>query len=398
MLSVAQPTTEEVSEQVDFLLGGLSTTTGIAVAVGIVVGTYLVTRYGLLYLLSSVIERTRTDWDDRFLRRGVPHRLALIPAAIAASLAVEAVAGLPDGVVEATQRSSRALVVVSVVWALFGVLDAVNDLYERHEYAASRPIKGYIQLGKLLLALVAVILVVARLANRDVVPLLSGLGAATAVLLLIFRDTILSLVASVQLGTNDMIRVGDWITIEEMGIDGDVLDIALHTITIRNFDMTYGFVPTHELISTPFRNWRGMRDVSGRRIMRSMHVDLRTIRRLDDADRARFRRWELLQDFVDEAETNLTLFRWYALAWLRTREDLHVDDGFPMMIRMLDPTPHGQPVQVYAFAREVDWVPFEHVQATVFDHLLTVLDSFGLQHFQAPSAGDFDGGLASEAT
>lgn len=398
MLSVAQPTTEVVTEQVDSLLGGLSTTAGIAVAAGIVVATYAVTRYGLLYLVASVIQRTSTDWDDRFLRRGVPHRLALIPAAIAAALAVDAVAGLPHGVVEGTQRASTALVVVSVVWAMFGVLDVVNDLYERHEYAASRPIKGYLQLGKLLLALVAVILVVAELADRDVLPLLSGLGAATAVLLLVFRDTILSLVASIQLSTNDMIRVGDWITIEEMGIDGDVLDIALHTITIRNFDMTYGFVPTHELISTPFRNWRGMRQVSGRRIMRSMHIDLRSIRRLTDADRERFRQWDLLQDFVDEAETNLAAFRLYALAWLRTREDLHVDDGFPMMIRMLDPTPHGQPVEIYAFTREVDWVPFEHVQATVLDHLLTVLDSFGLQHFQAPSAGDFDGGLGIDAT
>ena len=389
---VAQPSTEVVTEQVDSLLGALSTTTGVAVAAGIVIGSYVATRYGIVYLVSSVIERTSTDWDDRFLRRGVPHRLALIPAAVAAALAVEAVAGLPEGVVETTQRSSAALVVVSVVWALFGVLDAVNDLYERHEYAASRPIKGYIQLGKLLLALVAVILVVARLADRDVVPLLSGLGAATAVLLLVFRDTILSLVASVQLGTNDMIRMGDWITIEEMGVDGDVLDIALHTITIRNFDMSYGFVPTHELITTPFRNWRGMREVEGRRIMRSIHVDVRSIAFLTDQDRDRFRRWALLGDLVDDAETNLTAFRLYALAWLRTREDLHVDDGFPLMVRMLEPTPSGQPVEVYAFSTVVDWVPFEHVQATVFDHLLAVLGSFGLRHFQYPSGDDLDGG------
>ena len=393
---LAQEVRDAVTDQVDVLFGDLSTATGLALAGGIVVATYLLTRYGILHLVASAIHRTSTDWDDRFLRRRAPHRLAFIPAAVATHLAIGAVAGLPPTVVTGVQRSAMALVAVSVVWSLFGVLDATNDIYERHEYAASRPIKGYVQLGKLLLAIVALVMVVAIVADRSPLLLLSGLGAATAVLLLVFRDTILSLVASVQLGTNDMVRVGDWITIDAMGIDGDVLDIALHTITIRNFDMTYGFVPTHELISTPFRNWRGMREVEGRRIMRSLHIDLRTIRQLADQDRERFRRWSLIGDFVDEAETNLTLFRWYALAWLRTRDDLHVDDGFPMMIRMLDPTPHGQPVEVYAFSKVVDWVPFEYVQATVFDHLLTVLDSFDLQHFQAPTAGDFGGGLAVE--
>lgn len=389
---LAQDVTDSVGEQFDGLLGELSTPTGVAVAGAIVVATYLVTRYGLLYLVASVISRTDTDWDDRFLSRRAPHRLAFIPAALVAHVAIAEVGGLRDVVVATVQRGAMSIVVISVVWALFGVLDAVNDLYERHEYAASRPIKGYVQLGKLLLAIVAIVLVVAVAADRSPLLLLSGLGAATAVLLLVFRDTILSLVASVQLGTNDMVRVGDWITIDEMGVDGDVLDIALHTITIRNFDMSYGFVPTHELISTPFRNWRGMREVEGRRIMRSIHVDVRSVRFLTDDDRDRFRRCDLLGDLVDNAETNLAAFRLYALAWLRTREDLHVDDGFPMMVRMREPTPSGQPVEIYAFSEVVDWVPFEHVQATVFDHLLAVLGSFGLRHFQYPSGDDLDGG------
>lgn len=398
----------EAPEEVVSLLDGLSPWTSAAVVAGVVLTVYLVTRYGLLHALAQVVHRTETDWDDRFWTRRAPHRLAVVPAALVAAVGVTALTEAPDAVVVAVQRTALAVVAVAVTWAVFGALDAVNDLYDRHAYAESRPIKGYLQLVKLVLAIVTVVLVVAILLWRSPALLLSGLGAATAVLVLVFRDTILSLVASVQLATNDMVRVGDWITVESLGVDGDVIDIALHTITIRNFDMTYAFVPTHELVTEPFRNWRGMREVEGRRIMRDLHVDVTSVRFCTDTDLTAFARWELLAPYLAERLddlglphdshdpddvahaaadriTNLELFREYALQWLRRRDDLHVDNAFPMMVRLLPPTPSGQPVQVYCFARETSWVPFERLQASIFEHLQAVLPAFGLRHYQYPS-------------
>lgn len=395
----------EVPEEVTSLLEGLSPVVGGLVVAGLVVLVYVLTRFVGLRLLGVVVRRSDTDWDDRFLVRGAPHRLAFVPAALVGAALVGALPDAPDAVVVAVQRIGLSVVAVSITWAVFGALDAINDIYERHEYATSRPIKGYLQLVKLLLALVTVVLVIAILMWQSPVLLLSGLGAATAILLLVFRDTILSLVASIQLATNDMIRVGDWITVDSLGVDGDVLDIALHTITIRNFDMSYAFVPTHELIATPFRNWRGMREVEGRRIMRSLHVDLTSIRFLTDDDLADLARWPLLaQELAERLDelgvgdgghdpadaplrderriTNLALFRHYALQWLRTREDLHVDNAFPMMVRLREPTPSGQPVEVYCFARETAWVPFEAIQSDVFDHLHAMLPAFGLRPYQ----------------
>lgn len=377
----------EVPEEVTSLLDGLSpVVAGLAVA-GVVVLVYVLTRFVGLRLLGLAVRRSETDWDDRFLTRGAPHRLAFVPAALVAAALVGALPDAPEALVVTVQRVGLAVVAVSVTWAVFGALDAVNDLYERHEYATSRPIKGYLQLAKLLLAIVTVVLVIAVLTWQSPVLLLSGLGAATAILLLVFRDTILSLVASIQLATNDMIRVGDWITVDALGVDGDVLDIALHTVTFRNFDMSYAFVPTHELIATPFRNWRGMREVEGRRIMRSVHVDVTSVHVLTDDDLDRFADWPLLADEVAERRgtrqaTNLALFRAYALQWLRTRDDLHVDNAFPMMVRLLPATPSGQPVEVYCFARETAWVPFEAIQSDVFDHLHAMLPAFGLRAYQ----------------
>ena len=377
----------EVPEQVTSLLAGLSPWVGGAVVAGLVLLTWVLTRFVGLRLLDLAVRRSDTDWDDRFLLRGAPHRLAFVPAALVATALVAAVTDAPEAVVVAVQRIALGVVAVSVTWAVFGALDAVNDIYERHEYATSRPIKGYLQLVKLLLALVTVVLVISILMWQSPVLLLSGLGAATAILILVFRDTILSLVASIQLATNDMVRVGDWITIDSLGVDGDVLDIALHTITFRNFDMTYAFVPTHELIATPFRNWRGMREVEGRRIMRSVHVDVTSVHFLTEEDLASFAEWPLLAEEVADRHgtrrtTNLALFRAYALQWLRSREDLHVDNAFPMMVRLREPTPSGQPVEVYCFARETAWVPFEAIQSDMFDHLHAMLPTFGLRAYQ----------------
>lgn len=369
-------------------LDGLPASLGLlAVAVGAVV-LYLVTRFGVLRLLAAAAERTRAEWDDRFLHHRAPNRLALVPPAVFVHLVIGEVQGLADAAVLPLERVAATLIVLSVMWAMFGALDAVNDLYEEHADAANRSIKSYLQLAKLILVLIAGVLVVAILANRDPVLLLSGLGAATAVLLLIFRDTILSLVASVQLATNDMIKVGDWITIEGMGVDGVIADMALHTVTVRQFDETYAFVPTHQLKDEPFRNWRGMIQAGARRFQCVVHVDARSVRPVDDELRSDLAGDPLVGDLVDEAATNLALFRAHLEAWTRERDDVVTDGRFPLMVRMLETSPSGIAIEVYAFATTTAWVEYEATLAEVTEHMHTAPLRFGLRIYQLPAGDD----------
>ena len=291
-----------------------------------------------------------------------------------------------------------------------GVLDALNTLYERQgDNARQRPIKGYLQLLKIVFWLVAVILVVAALINRSPLVLLTGLGAMTAVLLLVFKDTLLSLVASMQIASNDMLRVGDWIEMPSQGADGDVIDISLHTVKVQNWDKTISTIPTHRLISESFRNWRGMSESGGRRIKRALLLDQTSVRFLDHEERQRLRRIALIDEYLDRQReeledynatleaagkdpvnnrraTNLGTFRAYVTAYLRSHPGVHQD--MTLMVRQLEPTPHGLPMQVYCFSADVGWIPYENLAGDIFDHLLAVLPEFGLRIYQQPGSGD----------
>lgn len=377
---------QQTAEQVANLLGGLPTMGGLAVLMGAAAVLYLATWFGVLRLVDTTARRTATPWDDRFLRHQAPHRLALVPSAVLLNLGISSVVGVPPNVVVIVERGALAVVVISVAWAIFGALDAVNDLYGETEYSASRPITGYLQLGKLLVAIVAAILVIARLADQSPWLLLSGLGAATAILLLVFRDTILALVASVQLATNDMINVGDWVTIPVMDVDGVVSEIALHSITIRNFDETVAFVPTHRVINEPFKNWRGMIDAGGRRFVRKVHVDAGTVRTVDDELRARWADDPQVGPAVEDARTNLALYREHVLAWARSHDGIYSDGRFPLLARMPDPTPSGIPVELYGFATSTAWADYERIQAEVTEHLYLTLADFGLRAYQYPAS------------
>jgi len=402
--------TEEAAETAVELAITLGWATGILVAAGL---AYLITHHIALRLLRRVVDRSATDWDDRFLHHQVPHRLSLVPSALVVHLAVPAVAGLPEVAVVATQRLALSIVIVSFAAGLFAALNAAGEIYEEQEYAAERPIKGYLQLIKLIVAVFAGVLVVATLADRSPLLLLSGLGAATAVLLLVFRDTILSLVASVQLTTNDMIRVGDWIQMDAHGADGEVIDIALHTVKVRNWDMTIVTLPTHTLIVESFLNWRGMTEAGGRRIMRAVHLDITSVRFLTDEELDRFGAWPRLADHVatKRAElgvddgghdpeaaatraarrlTNIGVFRAYCEAYLRGRDDLHVG-GMTLMVRQLPAGPEGVAIELYGFTTTTAWAEYEGIQADIFDHLLALLPAFGLRPYQHPTSTDVSG-------
>ena len=336
-------------------------------------------------------------------------RLANIVPAVIVSAGVVLVPHLPEWVVTVTRNVASAFIVLTIAMAISGALGFVNDLYSRRPEAVNRPIKGYIQVGKIIVYCAATILMIAVLMDQSPLLLLSGLGAMAAVLMLVFKDTILSLVASVQLTSNDMLRVGDWIEMPQLNADGDVIDIALHTVKVQNWDKTITTIPTHRLISESYKNWRGMQESGGRRIKRALLIDQNSVSFLSPQELADLRRFALIDDYLDQkcAEidewnrklieagrdpvnqrraTNFGTFRAYVFAYLRTHP--RIASNMTLLVRHLQPTAQGLPLEIYCFTATTAWADYEAIQADVFDHLLAVLPEFGLRLFQEPSGFD----------
>lgn len=338
-------------------------------------------------------------------------RLSNIVPALIIQGGIKAVPHVPAGMVSLIESLCAAFIILTIAIALSGGLNLFNDLYMRRGDAANRPIKGYVQVGKLLVYAAAAILVIAALMDQSPLLLLSGLGAMAAVLLLVFKDTILSLVASVQIGSNDMIRVGDWIEMPQLNADGDVVDIALHTVKVQNFDKTITTIPTYRLISESFRNWRGMRESGGRRIMRSLMIDQNSIGFLNDDDLSRLSRFGLLREYLESKYrdieqwnrehaqgqildcrrlTNIGSFRAYILAYLQAHPNIATDKT--LLARQRAPSENGLPLEIYAFASTVVWAEYEGIQADIFDHLIAIMPEFGLRLFQRPTGSDLHHG------
>ena len=316
------------------------------------------------------------------------------------------------------QNASIVLLSVFITGGFMFILDLVNFCYERQPNAESRPVKGYLQLGKILIIIVAVILTVSFLLGKSPVLLLSGLGAVAAVLMLIFQDTILSLVASIQINSNNMLKIGDWIEMPAYGADGFVIEIALHTVKVQNWDKTIVTVPMRKLVEGSFTNWRGMFESGGRRIKRSLHIDQRSIRFLTDEEIKRLEEFVLLNDYLQEKHkeitawnaelaargatpingrriTNIGTFRVYVEQYLRSNPAIHQE--MLMLVRQLAPGSKGLPLEIYCFTQSTSWVDYEKAQADIFDHLLAILPVFGLRVFQEISdVPDLSGNFGSE--
>ena len=361
----------------------------------------------LLRAAAPYLDR-RSDTADRAVAR-----LATVIPLLVVSRGIDLVPNLPPELVTVTVNVVRALIVLSVAMAISGALDYANEIYARRPEARSRPIKGYIQVVKIAMFCGAAILMIAVLIEQSPLLLLSGLGAMAAVLLLVFKDTILSLVASVQLTSNDMLRVGDWIEMPSMDADGDVIDIALHTVKVQNFDKTITTIPTHKLIADSYRNWRGMSDSGGRRIKRALVLDQNSVRFLDEDEVAGLKRFRLLEKYLARKQdeiaewnrhelasdsdainarriTNIGTLRAYVIAYLQSHPRI-ADEGFTLMVRQLPPSPQGLPLEIYCFANTIDWTEYEAIQADIFDHMLAILPEFGLRVFQQPSGLDLQG-------
>lgn len=329
----------------------------------------------------------------------------LIPA-VMLYLLPPATGNLHPGVVIIITRLSVIMLTVTAAGVLARSLDLVNCIYNSRSNNAEHPIKGYLQLTKIFIYVVTLIISIAILLNKSPVLLLSGIGALAAVLMLIFQDTILSVVASVQLNSNNMLKVGDWIAIPGDNVDGDVIEIALHTVKVQNWDKTIVMLPTRSLISKPFTNWRGMFESGGRRIKRSIYIDQQSIRFLTTEEISRLEGFMILDNYLNDKKrelsswnkaleeqgakpvnsrriTNIGTFRIYVEKYLRSRKD--INQNMLLIVRQLAPEATGLPLEIYCFTASTAWVEYESTQSDIFDHLLAILPLFGLRVYQRSS-------------
>jgi miniconductance mechanosensitive channel len=309
------------------------------------------------------------------------------------------------------QRASLTLMAIAGLLVINSFLNALRDIYKKTKYHERLDINSYLQIIKLIINVLGAVVIVGIIINKDTTLLLSGLGVMTGFIMLIFKDTILSLLASLQISSNDLFKVGDWLEAPKFGADGDVIDIALHTVKIQNWDKTLSVIPTHKLIDSTFKNWRFMSKSGGRRIKRSLFFDMNSISFCNAETLDKFKKIELLKDYIEKKQkevsehnkannvdtseitngrhlTNIGTFRKYIEAYLRNNTNIH--DEMTFLVRQLEPTEKGLPIQIYVFSNDIDWIRYEEIQSDIFDHLLAVIPEFGLKIFQSPTGKDFE--------
>ena len=366
---------------------------------------YLVTRYIILKSISSFFKKTSTDLDDILIERGVLNRLSyFIPLIF--------IYNLKDllAVYEIVDRVLISLIAFIFISSINAFINALNDIYSKSQYSNKFNIKSYIQIIKLFVNILGIIIIIALLTGKSPLYFLSGLGALTAVLMLVFKDTILSLVSSIQISSNDLFKIGDWVEAPQFGADGDVIDIGLHSVKIQNWDKTISIIPTHKLTDSSFKNWKGMSDSGGRRIKRSIKIDMNSIKFCNNSTIERFKKFKVISDYISQKQTeiekhnldnnineeglingrsltNIGTFRAYIEGYLRNHASIHNEMTF--LVRQLVPGADGLPIEIYVFSSDTNWVNYEAIQSDIFDHLLAILSEFDLKVFQNPTGNDF---------
>jgi len=368
--------------------------------------------------IEATVRKSGPQWDDALAARGLFRRLTRLLPLLAVYVAMDLLFPQPTPASEFGKRLLLAGIVFLATWSLDALLNGIHDICRDWEFARHKPLRGYLQAIKLTAFILASIAAIAILTNTSPWGILSVLGGLTAVLLLIFKDTILGFVASLQLAGNDMVRIGDWIEMPKYGADGDVIDVSIHTVKVRNWDKTIATIPTYALVSDTFKNWRGMQESGGRRIKRAVYLDMNSVRFCDDELLARLRKTELLRDYIDarqaeidaynrerntdtslaingRRQTNLGVFRAYLIAYLKAHPQIHQEMTF--LVRHLAPTAQGLPLEIYVFSRDQAWANYESIQADIFDHVLAAIPHFGLRVFQLPSGHDLRGLIPADA-
>jgi len=369
------------------------------------------TKRFIAYVIHPVIKRSPMKWDDLLIEHNVIVRLSHIVPAIIIQLLSPIVFGSGDTAAETINLIINLYLVIIFLLVADGGLNVLRSVWEQGTLGKRFPAKSFVQAMKLMINLIGLVLIFSVLLRQSPLVLFSGLGAVTAILLLIFKDAILGLVAGFQLSINNMIMVNDWIEMPARGADGDVIDVSLTTVKVRNWDKTITTIPTYALITDSFKNWRGMSEIGGRRIKRALHIDMRTIQFADEELLERFKRIRLLRPYLDAkleeiqkynadvgddlAElingrrlTNLGTFRAYCLAHLRNHPKARQD--LTLMVRQLAPKEHGLPIEIYVFSNDIVWARYEDIQADLFDHFLSILPEFKLSAYQAPSGADLE--------
>ncbi|MEJ6700210.1 MAG: mechanosensitive ion channel [Akkermansiaceae bacterium] len=367
---------------------------------------YFIVRKIVVGIVSRVVKKTRTTWDDELLNSRLFKWLSLlVPAVIILNVAPHAIVTHHDGVPIFSgfiQTTAKIAIIILSFLAINSVLNIVERIYSRFEASKELPIKSFFQVIKILLILAAIIFIVSTLIGKSPILIFSGLGAMTAIIMLIFKDSLLGLVAGIQLSANRMVARGDWIEMPKFGADGEVLEVALTTVKVRNWDKTITTIPTYALISDSFKNWRGMENSGVRRIKRSVNIDISTVGFLDNETLTRLRSITLLKDYLSETEeeiktwnaenadpanhinaralSNLGTFRAYIREYLKNHPK--ISESQTLLVRQLQPSEHGIPIEIYVFTTDNAWGKFEDIQSDIFDHFLSILPEFNLRAFQ----------------
>ncbi len=396
-------------EQLDTIHPFLSPAVGLLALLAVSVVVNLIAKKVLVRAVHAFAIRSSVTWDNALVEHNVFGRLAQVAPVLIVFVGVEFVPGLPEDGEQLIRNVAMGYMILMLTMALTALLSAGNTIYTALPIARNRPLKGFVQLLQIVVWIFGAVLLIATVLDRSPLLLLSGFGAMTAILLLVFKDTILSLVASVQLTAQDMVRVGDWIEMPQFGADGDVVDVQLHTVKVQNWDKTITTIPTHRLITDSFKNWRGMSQAGARRIKRAIFIDVSSIRFQTQAEVSHFTRFALLQDHIENKEqeladyntglatvvdadvnrrrlTNIGTFRAYALNYLRNHPKIH--DRMTLMVRQLSPGPEGLPLEIYCFTNTTLWADYEDIQSDIFDHLLAIVPEFGLRLYQKPAGSD----------
>ena len=345
----------------------------------------------IIPVVRRITSKTEFKWDDYLLDDNVLNSLCNMIAPVAVYLLLPLVLP-PDSVLDILLKLCRVYLIIVFMKLLCSVLSSLYAMSSEHDKLKNHSMKGFYQMLKLAVICIGTVVIISTLVGKNPVALLTGLGAGTAILMLVFQDTIKGFVAGIQLIANDMLRPGDWITMPKYGADGDVMEVTLTTVKVRNWDKTIITVPPYALINDSFQNWRGMFDVGGRRIKRSISIDMNTVRFCTSEELDAFRKHEWMEGFQEtgKEEVNLYIFRHYVEYYLSHHPEVNTE--MIMTVRQLQPTAQGLPIELYFFSADTAWLKYEHLQAEVFDHILAMLHVFSLKAFQSPTGLDFQNG------
>ena len=341
----------------------------------------------IIPVVRKVTSKTESTWDDYLLNDDVVKNACRLIIPVVAYVLIPF--ALPEGtLLDFVLKLCKVYIIVVCIKLICAVISSLYAMSDEHEKLRGHTLKGFYQMLKLVAICVGTIIIISILIGKNPLAILTGLGAGTAILMLVFQDTIKGFVAGIQLMANDMLRPGDWITMPKYGADGDVMEVTLTTVKVRNWDKTIVTVPPHALVNDSFQNWRGMFDIGGRRVKRSLNIDMNTVRFCSESEMAEFRGKPWMEGFEETGneEVNLYIFRHYVEYYLRHHPKVNTD--MIMTVRQLQPTAQGMPIELYFFSADTAWLKYEHLQAEVFDHVLAMLPVFGLKVFQSPTGMD----------